>query len=294
MATTTFAIGDLRLTRVLYVDTAIDPAATGLGADEVRGVAWGEPLWAEAGKVRVAACAWVIEGHGRTVVLDPMGNADEILHDPASAAAHQNAVRGAFRAAGIDPDAVDTVLLSHIESVGMIAMRASESGAEWRPFFPNSRIRMSAAARDSFPESPTTDSVRAAFTSLFAQGLVDTFADGENIVDGLRAEWTGAHNPGHAVFHAGEPAELTFVGHLAVSPLHLATGPCLPQHPEPERAWALLRSFAADGRVLAGPLWPSPGAGRWIDGGFVAFDATGRGSCPASGRPGASQAKEES
>ena len=269
---TTLAIGDLRLTRVLYVDTAIDSSATGLSADEVRGVAWAEPLWAEGDKVRVAACAWVIEGHGRTIVIDPMGNADEILHDPASAAAHQNAVRGAFRAAGIDPDAVDTVLLSHIESMGMIAVRDSGNGAGWRPFFPKSRILMSAAARKSFPEPAAADLVRAGFTSLFAQGLVDTFGDGESIVDGLRAEWTGAHNPGHTAFHAGAPTELTFVGHLAVSPLHLATGPCRPQHPEPDRAWKLLRSFAADGRVLAGPLWPSPGAGRWINGTFVAFE----------------------
>jgi hypothetical protein len=57
MATTTLAIGGLRLTRVLSVDTAIGPTASGRSAEEVRGVAWSEPLWAEGGKVRVAACA---------------------------------------------------------------------------------------------------------------------------------------------------------------------------------------------------------------------------------------------
>lgn len=270
MATTKLELGDLRLTRVLYVDTAIDPSATGLSPDEVRGVTWAEPLWAEGDKVRVAACAWVIEGHGRTIVVDPMGNADEILHDPASAAAHQNAVRGAFGAAGVDPDAVDTVLVSHIESLGMIAVRDTELGGRWRPFFANSRILMSRLARTHFPEPEAADLVREGFASLLEEGLVDTFEDGDPIIDGLRAEWTGAHNPGHAVFHVGAPTELTFVGHLAVSPLHLATGPCRPQHPDPERAWTLLQSYAADGRVLAGPLWPSPGAGRWIDGTFVA------------------------
>jgi hypothetical protein len=237
-----------------------------------RGVVWGEPTWADGDKVRVAACAWVIAGHGRTIVVDPMGNADEILHDPASAAAHQAAILGAFRAAGVDPDSVDTVLLSHIESVGMIAVRESGSPPSWRPFFPNSRILMSETARASFPEPMTGDPVLAAFTSLFDRGLVDVFADGDEIVAGLRAEWTGAHNRGHAVFHVGAPAALTFVGHLAVSPLHLGTGPCKPQHPEPDRAWALLQSYAADGRLLAGPLWPSPGAGRWIEGRFAAID----------------------
>lgn len=269
---TTLEIGTLRLTRVLYVDAAIDPSATGLSAAEVRGVAWGEPLWADGDKVRVAACAWVIEGHGRTIVVDPMGNADEILHDPASEAAHQKAVRGAFRTAGIDPDAVDTVLLSHIESIGMIAVREAGTDTDWRPFFPNSRIVMSEAAKASFPEPGASDLVRAGFTSLFERDLVDTFGDGDTILDGLRAEWTGAHNPGHAAFHVGAPTELTFVGHLAVSPLHLATGPCRQQHPEPDRAWELLHAYAADGRVLVGPLWPSPGAGRWSSGRFVALD----------------------
>jgi len=269
MATTNLSIGDLRLTRVLYVDTAIDPSATGLSPEEVRSVAWGDPTWAEGDKVRVAACAWVIEGRGRTIVVDPMGNADEILHDPASAAAHQAAIAGAFRAAGIDPDAVDTVLLSHIESVGMMAVRTADSNADWRPFFANSRILMSEAARVSFPEPGTGDPVLSAFRCLFERGLVDAFADGDEIVAGLRAEWTGAHNPGHTAFHVGTPTALTFVGHLAVTPLHLATGPCKLQHPEPDRAWKVLQSYAADRRVLVGPLWPSPGAGRWIDGAFV-------------------------
>ncbi len=272
MTTTKLTIGDLRLTRVLYVDTSIDASATGLRPDEFRGIAWGAPLWADGDKVRVAACAWVIEGHGRTIVVDPIGNADEILHEPAGAVAHQNAVSGAFRAAGIEPDAVDTVLLSHIESVGMIAVRDADAAAGWRPFFANGRISISAPARASFPEAPATELVRECFTALSERGLVDTFSDGDDIVPGVRAEWTGAHNPGHAVFHVGQPAALTFVGHLAVSPLHLATGPCKPQHPDPERAWALLRSYADDGRVLAGPLWPSPGAGRWRDGGFAAID----------------------
>lgn len=36
---TVIDLGDIRLTRVLYLDATIDPAAVGLTADEVRSVA---------------------------------------------------------------------------------------------------------------------------------------------------------------------------------------------------------------------------------------------------------------
>lgn len=76
------------------------------------------------------------------------------------------------------------------------------------------------------------------------------------------------HNPGHCAFHVG--AEATYVGHLAVTPLHLATGPCPPQHADPEGAWTWLEAVKADGRILVGPLWPSPGALRWDPAGHPA------------------------
>ena len=109
---------------------------------------------------------------------------------------------------------------------------------------------------------------------LFADDLVGTYSAGASLLPGMTAEFTGAHNPGHHVFHFGDPSgpDATYVGHLAVSPLHLSTGACEQQHLEPDRAWQLLHSFADDGRILLGPLWPSPGAGRWTGSEFVPID----------------------
>lgn len=269
MNPTAITVGDVRLTRVLYLDAAIDPAPVGLTAADVRSVSWAEPHWADGDQVRAAACVWVIEAGDRTIALDPAGNIDDIIHDPETTLVHQKAFADAFVSAGIDPAAVDTVLLSHIESVGLTAVR---SGRGWRPFFPNSRVVMSDAALATFiPEDEGI--VFEAFAALRDDGLIDTFADGADITPGVRAEWTGAHNPGHTAVHVGDPASpsVSFVGHLAVTPLHLATGPCVPQHPEPERAWEWLQSAAADGRWLVGPLWPSPGAIRKAGDDFVAW-----------------------
>lgn len=270
---TTIRVGDISLTRVLYLDAAIDPEPTGLTPDEVRSVSWAEPQWAEGDQVRAAACAWVVQCGGRTLVVDPAGNIDDILHDPATTADHQQAFSDAFARAGIDTDAVDTVLLSHIESVGITAVRDSVRSGGWRPFFANSRIAISEQARSHFDDERGDDIVSEAFAALMADGLVDTFADGDAILPGLQVEWTGAHNPGHVAFHVGSPVQVSFVGHLAVTPLHFATGPCLPQHPDPQRAWDWLQSTAADGRVLIGPLWSSPGAGRWDGTSFTGVDA---------------------
>ena len=271
--TTVIPVGDTTATRVLYADAAIDVEPTGLTVDDLRSVPWREPLWADGDQVRAAACAWVVSNDTGTIVIDPAGNIDEILHDPAATQQHQDGFRAAFARAHIDIESVDAVVLSHIESVGMTAVR--DQTGTWAPFFPNSRVLLSDRALSSFDRSSAGDLVFDAFNALIECDLVDTFADGEEVLPTVRAEWTGAHNPGHTAFHVGtaDAPALTFVGHLAVTPLHLATGPCPAQHPEPERAWEWLQGVAQTGRWLAGPLWPSPGALRWDGSTFVAWNA---------------------
>lgn len=181
--------------------------------------------------MRLASCAWVVSTAGRHVVVDPAGNLDDILHDPGSTGHHQKAYRAAFEAVGIPVESVDTVLLSHIESIGLTAVR---DGNSWTTFFPNARVLISDTAKSNFADQPLSDDLRAVFTALFDASLIDTFTDGDEIVPGLVAEWTGMHNPGHSAFRVGSDA--TFVGHLAVSPLHFATGPCPPQHASTRRS----------------------------------------------------------
>src|SRR5947207_2705683 len=161
---TVIPVGDTTVTRVLYADAAIDPEPTGLTVEDVRSVPWREPLWAEGDQVRAAACAWVVRNAGGTIVIDPAGNIDDILHDAATTQQHQDGFRSAFERAGIDIATVDAVVLSHIESVGITAFRDDTSG--WRPFFPNSRLVMSDRALASFDRSFTGDFVYDAFSAL--------------------------------------------------------------------------------------------------------------------------------
>lgn len=219
-------------------------------------------MWADDGQVRAASCVWVISTGGRHIAVDPSGNIDDILHDPSHTSAHQAAYAAAFAAAGIPIESIDTVLLSHIESIGLSAVR---DGDGWRPFFPNARLLIGERALQAFATARPDGQLGEATQALLDAGAVDTFADGDELAPGVIAEWTGMHHVGHYAFHVGTGhTAATFVGHLAVSPLHLATGPCPPQHEAPEQAWQWLTAIAAGHeRVLVGPLWPSPGALRW-------------------------------
>jgi hypothetical protein len=260
-------IGGLRLRRVLYADVLVPPEIMGLTVAQIEAVPWRVPQWGEGPQVRASASAWVVDAGDRRLVFDPMQAADQVLHDRASEQDHQRTIAGLFAEAGVPRESVDTVVASHVEGIGMICERLDDGS--WAPFFPNARVLISEAARENFARNPGDDFTVAAWQQLFDDELVDTFADGAEIVPGIRAEVSKAHNPGHSVFHFGAGPGATFLGHLAVSPLHLATGLCAQQHPDPERAWSLLHEYADDGRVLIGPLWPSPGYGRWTKNAFA-------------------------
>ena len=58
------------------------------------------------------------------------------------------------------------------------------------------------------------------------------------------------------------------LGHLALSPLQLAQQEDQ-NHFDPEGVLALRRKLLAEDVVLIGPLWPTPGAGRWDGDGLV-------------------------
>jgi hypothetical protein len=267
-APTVLRAGPVTLTRVLYLDAVAPFEAVGLTAEEALAVPWCDERWATDEGIKVAAAAWVASSGDQHVAIDPFRNADDILHDPETADSHRAAIAAAFDGAGLPVDEVTQVLLSHIEGLGMIVVR---DGAGWRPFFPKARIVVGETAIADFEASTPDDHDWSSevWRWLLDSGQVEPFADGDHIADGVVVEHTGAHNPGHHVLHFGTGPDVTFVGHLAVSPLHLSTGVCEPQHDDPSAAHDLLLGYARDERRLIGPLWPSPGAGRLVGTTFV-------------------------
>jgi glyoxylase-like metal-dependent hydrolase (beta-lactamase superfamily II) len=256
-------VGQVRLTRAGYADVAVDPERVGLTGEQVAAAAWAEPTWAQDGRARAGAAAWIIESGAARVVVDPLLAADEILRSDADAATHQEAFAASLAAAGAPRDTMTHAVASHLDGIGMLAWRNDDGS--WAPFFPNASILFSQAELDAIDSSPRPPVGTDVLRQLRDQGAVHA-AVGEStrITNEVILELTGGHTPGHQIvriFSDGETAVV--LGHLALSPIHLAASESSALHVDPVTALATLESLRDEGALLIGPLWPAPGAGRW-------------------------------
>jgi hypothetical protein len=266
VSVTTASVGAVRCTRVGYVDVEVEPDAVGLTAEQVAGTAWGEPVWALGHHVRVGAAAWIIESGDARIVVDPLGAADAILRDGGDAIAHQEAFAANLAAAGLARESITHAIATHLDGIGMLAWRHDDD--TWGPFFPNATIQMSRRELDAL-DAGLDASGFDVLAALRALGAVVASDDDQRITHEVSLELTGSHSPGHQMVRIDSQGErAVMVGHLAISPLHLAAGECR-LNLDPAAAHAALRAVRDEGSLLIGPLWPAPGAGRWHDGTFV-------------------------
>ena len=175
----------------------------------------------------IAIQSWVIEVDGLTVVVDTgVGNDRDRPHMPPLD--HLNTrFLTALQAAGIDRDAVDVVVNTHIHSdhVGWNTMLRNDI---WVPTFPNARYLVPAADYRHFaPDGPAGqqpgDRIVFADSVLPVEeaGQLVGWSDDFQISPSLRLRPAPGHTPGSSVLwlDAGEPA--VFVGDLTHSPLQL-------------------------------------------------------------------------
>ena len=257
--------GAVALTRVPYFDITLDPGVVGMTRAQVAEIPWGTPAWATAdGEALVGQAVWVAESNGRVVVIDPCGAADEFLRTGPDAISHQERVADAMRAAGYPPERVDVVVLTHLDGIGMAA--AVDADGNWGPMFPNARVVMTRAELEYLADDPDVSGLEA-WRALLAQGVVDGVGDAYELAPGITLELTGGHTPGHAIVRAGAGEEqVVLVGHLAVSPLQSAVVMAPTAHVDADLATKLLAELIDEARaersIVAGPLWPAPGAAK--------------------------------
>jgi glyoxylase-like metal-dependent hydrolase (beta-lactamase superfamily II) len=260
----TLDVGEVHMTRVPYFDVPLDPAAVGLSAAQVLESSWSVPVWAtETGKVLVGQAVWVLESAGRLIVIDPCCAADPFLRDGPEAISHQDAVLAALTRTGISPEHVDVVALSHLDGIGMAAL-VDESGS-WRPAFPAARVVLTSAELSRLDQGGEIQGL-GPLRELIAAGVVDGVPTPFDLAPHVSLHLVGGHTPGHAVVRVESGSGAVFVGHLALSPIHLITRPSgdvPPQHSDEAAAIRALAELAAEaasrGTLLVGPLWPYPG-----------------------------------
>jgi glyoxylase-like metal-dependent hydrolase (beta-lactamase superfamily II) len=259
---TTFDVDGIRLTRVPYFDVALSADVIGFSGAQAGAVPWAVPDWATAeGQVLVGQAVWVIQSDAQAVVVDPCGAADAFLRSGPEAIGHQVAVAAAMSEAGLPVESIDTVVLSHLDGIGMTA--ALDDSGGWVPLFQNARVVLSRDELGYVKSHPGVGG-SAALGCLVDQGVVDGVIPPWVMAPGVTFELTGGHSPGHGVLRVGDGA--VFIGHLAINPLQVGAGVMPGQHIDADAAWAALERelmWAAErGALVIGPLWPEPGAGR--------------------------------
>jgi hypothetical protein len=262
VTTTQLSIGDVRLTRVCYADVNVPADAVGLSADEVAVIAWASPVWAEANEPKAAAAAWIIEHDGERIVVDPAQAADEILRNDNDAAAQQDAFARLLADAGFPRESFTHAIASHVEGVGMFGWRNDDGS--WEPFFPNARILVTQTELDDIDGGGQRPARPEVVAQLRARGAFLAVGDTTKVTSAITLERDGGHCPGHALVRIESNGETAvMVGHLAVSPLLVVTGPNTIENRDAPGAWETTCELRDSGAILIGPLWPTPGAGRW-------------------------------
>jgi glyoxylase-like metal-dependent hydrolase (beta-lactamase superfamily II) len=193
---------------------------------------------------RIAVQSWVVEVDGLTVVVDTgVGNDRQRPQTPALD--HLNTgFLTALQSAGVDRNAVDVVVTTHIHS-DHVGWNTLLDNGTWVPTFPNARYVAPAADYRHFaPDGPAArQSPRTEQEAIQQRGDQLVFADSVlpvaeagqlicwsddyQISESLRLRPAPGHTPGSSVLwlDAGQPA--VFVGDLTHSPLQL----CRPADP---------------------------------------------------------------
>ena len=262
-----WAVGDLELMRVRYFDIAVGFDTLSLPADgPVPGQDW--PAWTsdwtDNGLPAVGQVFWVIRSDDNVVVVDPCGAADPFLRVMPDAIGHQDAAFAALASAGIDRADVTHVILTHRDGIGMTAWFDADGMVE--PAFASAKIHVTSREHAAINEFEGIGG-RDHFLALDAAGHVHQTPNVFEVCAGVTMRFTGGHSAGHAVVElTSNNHRAVLIGHLATSPLAALVGPLVGLHADTDAgARALAAELAAahaDGALVAGALWPTPGVGR--------------------------------
>lgn len=260
---------EVTLTRVGYADVSVPAEAVGLAAGEIASIDWARPVWADGEQARAGAAVWIVEHGDVRIAVDPAQAADDILRNDQDAAVHQEAFAALVAGAGFARETITHVVASHLEGAGMMAWRNDDGS--WVPFFPNAPILVTQTEIDDWDAGAQTPARPEVLAQLRAQGALQPVADAHDVTPAVRLERSGGHCPGHQIVrvHSDGRSDAVMVGHLAVTALHLATGPNTVENRDAPGAWTTLSELRDSGTILVGPLWPAPGAGRWTGERFV-------------------------
>ncbi|MCX4141126.1 MBL fold metallo-hydrolase [Paraburkholderia sp. SEWSISQ10-3 4] len=202
---TTYSVGDASITRVTEQHFQLKAAT--LFADFDAAVIQEHRAWLADGQIDAAAenlllnvNTWVVRVGGKVILIDTAsGNHKD---RPFSALFHQLNTPYIERLAraGVTPEEVDFVLLTHLH-VDHVGWNTRLDNGRWVPTFPNARYVFSGAERQFF-DTPAGESRRMVFDDsllpVIEAGLADEIGpQGGEYLPGIRFHPTAGHSAGH-------------------------------------------------------------------------------------------------
>jgi glyoxylase-like metal-dependent hydrolase (beta-lactamase superfamily II) len=253
-APSTWSIGAIEITRVEDPDFELILPSDESTIAALRESPWLAPSYVtDDWSLNIGSSCTVVRTPDATVLVDPFLAFDD--------AERLGARLQALRDAGVEADAVDVVVNTHVDGIGANVLH------DGSPAFPGARYLVPRAELDAMRAGTHVDTRAGALLALQEAGVVEPTDAGSPVVEGLHLEDAPGHNPGmHVVWVRDGGAAAVVVGHLFLHPAqvaspHIDNGDLDPVALKATRR-ALLERCVADDAVLVGPLFASPGGGR--------------------------------
>ena len=207
----------------------------------------------------------VVRNGGKTVLCDS-GTGGQV--QPTAGKMMAN-----MKPAGIDPAAIDTILISHCHPDHIFGLMEKETN---KPVFPNAEIVISGAEYKFWTDPAVIDRLPEARKGL-ARRIQAVFPTWKNIrqvsgepevAPGIRFVSAPGHTPGHRAFHLASGASELMISHdTAYVPALVVANPGWHGQYDQDAATAeasrrkLLDRVIADKVMICGYHFPFPGAG---------------------------------
>lgn len=214
----TYQVGDIEVTSIydgVWQNNSFDGIAAGVPGNDVKAAL------SKAGQttdyIPIEFAFTVIKTGGKTILLDA-GTGGQLA--PTAGLA----VRGGLEAAGITPDNVDMVLLSHMHPDHIFGLMEKDTNAQ---IYPNAEIMVHETEYNYWTDPSIIETLPERRQGL-AKRIQATFPDWKNVsqfdgktdlAPGIRAVESFGHAPGHVSFHLSSgDDQLLLIGDAVIVP----------------------------------------------------------------------------
>jgi glyoxylase-like metal-dependent hydrolase (beta-lactamase superfamily II) len=229
-----FRIGDIEVHRIeehmIFEPMNLFPDFEQAALDQ--NLDWLRPHYYDAGKAMfpTSVHSWLLKTPKLTILIDTCGGNNKTR--PVSPRFHQlnTPYLDRLRAAGVAPEQVDFVILTHLH-IDHVGWNTRLEDGRWVPTFPNAKYIMSRVERDAADPQrgardksegfnlPFVDSVQP----ILDAGLAQIVEGNEKLFDGIELMPIGGHTPGMmAVKVRSRGEDALFAGDIAHQPIQIA------------------------------------------------------------------------